>query len=57
MTRSQTTVEARWQLIPTESTAPVPSRAILDTSKTASAISTASNSTNPCMGVLGSTWR
>ncbi len=55
VTRSQTTVDARWLLIPTASTLPPPASAAVDTSRTARAISAASNSTKPCEGELGST--
>ena len=54
--RSQTTVDARWLLMPTASTLPHSASAAIDTSRTARAISAASNSTKPCEGELGSTW-
>ena len=53
VTRSQTTVDARWLVMPTASTGPAPASTARATSSTAVAISAASNSTRPGNGVLG----
>ena len=53
--RSQTTVDDRWLATPTASTGPPASSARRETSRTAAAISAASNSTKPWAGVVGRT--
>ncbi len=54
--RSHTMVDARWLAMPTASTGPPSASERPATSRTASAIAEASNSTSPGNGVSGNTW-